>query len=369
MNRLNQKEFTLRIAERRGKMLQLARAMVRESDCEDAVQSAILSAWEHLPTLRDESAFDAWLKRILINRCRQIQRGYRKEKELYSALEDLEPKLNTGDSVLREAMEELSDAQRKLIRLHHEQGYSIKEVSAVTGKPEDVLKMRLYRARKRLRTILLALLLLVLLASAAIGTGMIDVSWFLQNRRAELREIENLLKPESARVDYGGEQLDVSVSDVVWNKDELTLTFVYSIAGRDPQALTVHGGNIGVDGLRMDHIWTNEGIVPVPEWANGKQVRVFSLDGWRLSGIYLTGTEDYLPDGLGETFMTELYLDGIAPDRYEGLLDEDGMLAFEAELTLMDYGSTKILEAQPIVVKVSAPSPQEWRDMYETYDR
>lgn len=85
--------------------------------------------------------------------------------------------------------------------------------------------------------------------------------------------------------------------------------------------------------------------------------------------MHLTGAQDYLPDGLGETFMAQLYLDWIEPDRYESLLDANGMLAFEAELTLEDYESGETLEAQKAVVRIGAPTAQEWRELYEAYHR
>ena len=366
---MNKDEFASCVERSRQTLMHIARSMVRPGDCEDAVQSAILSAWEHLPQLRDERAFDAWLRQILINRCRQIQRGYKREKELYAALEEDVPEEEAGDCGLNEALEKLSDEQRTLIRLHHEQGYTLREIADAMGRSEDVLKMRLSRARRRLRMILISLLLLILLAAAAVGTGMIDVSWFLKNRRAEPAVIEHPVTPETMDIEYPGELLEVSLSDAVWNRDTLSLTFVYSIAGTDGHALTVHSGNIGVDGIRFDHIWTDEGIMPVMDWAKGKPVHTFSVDGWRLGGMYLTGEGDYLPDGLGETFMAVLDLDWLRPDRYESLLDTDGRLSLEADVTLKDYPSGIVLEEQKIIVRIDAPTPQEWRDMYETYYR
>lgn len=366
---MDREGFISNVERSRQTLLYIARSMVRESDCEDAVQSAILSAWAHLPQLRDEQAFDAWLRQILINRCRQIQRTYMREKELKAALAKDEPAAETDDSALREALGALSEEQRRLILAHHEQGYTLREMADAMGTSQDALKMRLSRARKRLRLLLISLLLFVLLASVAVGTGMIDVGWFMQNRRAEPSMIEHPIEPETVDVEYLGEMLDVSVNDVVWNTDTLSLAFVYSIAGTDKQGLTVHSGNIGVDGLRVDHIWTDEGVVPVEAWAKGKPVYVFTIDGWRLGGVNLTGGGDWLPDGLGETFMAELYLDWIRPERYERLLDANGMLAFEADLMLADYRSGEILEKQSVIIRVGAPTMQEWREMYEAYDR
>lgn len=366
---MDRTEFSIRIEMNRQKLMRIAKSMVRSGDCEDAVQSAVLSAWEHLPQLRDEKAFDAWLVQIQVNRCRQIQRGYQRDRVIHAALQTQECEADELQSSLKPALEALNEEERSLICQHHLQGYSVKELSAAAGKSEDVLKMRLYRARKHLRIILISLLLLVLLASAAIGTGMIDVSWFLKNRRAEPVAMHNPIVPEAVEISYSGDMLEAEISDAVWNRDELSITFVYSMAGKDSDVLVVHSGNIGVDGIRQDHIWTQEGIVPVLEWADGKRVFTFSVDGWRLNGLYLTGTGDYLPDGLGETFMAELRLDWITPDRYESLLDANGMLSFEADVTLEDYESGEILEEQKVVIRIGAPTPQEWRNAYEVYHR
>ena len=47
----------------------IARSYLRcEADCEDALQNALLRAWEKRNTLREERYFRTWLTRILINR-------------------------------------------------------------------------------------------------------------------------------------------------------------------------------------------------------------------------------------------------------------------------------------------------------------
>lgn len=365
---MNHEDFTSRVENNRQTLLAIARSMIRPGDCEDAVQSAILSAWAHLPQLRDEQAFDAWLRRILINRCRQIQRAYKRENELKAALAKDEPETETGDCGLNEALEKLNDEQRTLIKLHHEQGYTLREIADAMGESQDVLKMRLSRARKRLRVILISLLLLILLASVAVGMGMIDADWFLKNRRAEPAVIEHPITPETVDIEYPGELLEFSLSDAVWNRDTLSLTFVYSIAGADQQGITVHSGNIGVDGMRFDYIWTNGDVLPVADWAKGKPVYTFTIDGWRLGGVNLMGRGDCQPDGLGETFMAEPYLDSIGPDRYESLLDANSRLAFEADLTLEDYRNGEIVETQRVIIRIGAPTLQEWRELYEAYD-
>ena len=43
-------------------------------DAKDAVQSTILEAYESIQNLRDDEKFKAWIRKILINKCRDIYR-------------------------------------------------------------------------------------------------------------------------------------------------------------------------------------------------------------------------------------------------------------------------------------------------------
>jgi RNA polymerase sigma factor (sigma-70 family) len=57
----------------------VARLILRASDlAEDAVQEALVRAWQQLPSLRDPDRFDAWLYRLVVNACadqgRQLRR-------------------------------------------------------------------------------------------------------------------------------------------------------------------------------------------------------------------------------------------------------------------------------------------------------
>ena len=57
----------------------VARLVLRSSDlAEDAVQEALVRAWQQLPSLRDPDRFDAWLHRLVVNACadqgRQLRR-------------------------------------------------------------------------------------------------------------------------------------------------------------------------------------------------------------------------------------------------------------------------------------------------------
>src|SRR6187549_4244937 len=57
----------------------VARLILRSTDlAEDAVQEALVRAWQQLPSLHDPDRFDAWLYRLVVNACadqgRQLRR-------------------------------------------------------------------------------------------------------------------------------------------------------------------------------------------------------------------------------------------------------------------------------------------------------
>ena len=75
--------FTKLILENEEMMCKVAMSMLRnEKDCEDAMQSAILSAYEKLSTLKREEYFRTWLMRILINKCNKQLRQRKRTAEL-----------------------------------------------------------------------------------------------------------------------------------------------------------------------------------------------------------------------------------------------------------------------------------------------
>ena len=85
----------------------VARLILRSADlAEDAVQEALVRAWQQLPSLRDPDRFDAWLYRLVVNACadqgRQLRRWSQHVRPLL-----LEPSIgdDTGAVADREQLE------------------------------------------------------------------------------------------------------------------------------------------------------------------------------------------------------------------------------------------------------------------------
>ena len=133
-------------------------------EAEEAVQDALVRAWRSLGRCRTPDRFDAWLFRILANRCRT--RGGRRRRyeatfvrqEHAVASAQAQP---TGaadapewsESVHR-ALSALEPDQREAFLLKYVDELSYDEIETLTGVGVSALKMRVKRAADRLRVLL-----------------------------------------------------------------------------------------------------------------------------------------------------------------------------------------------------------------------
>lgn len=122
-----------------------------DSDCEDAVQEAILKAYKKINTLKDEQYFKTWLVRILINECYRINKS---EHKTYN-IEDFSSVCNRDNSdvshELYAAIIKLPEKIRITIVLFYIEGYSVTEIKGILKIPEGTVKSRLSTGRKQLK--------------------------------------------------------------------------------------------------------------------------------------------------------------------------------------------------------------------------
>ena len=138
----------------------IARLILRAADlAEDAVQEALVRAWQQLPSLRDPDRFDAWLYRLVVNACADEGRQLRHWSEQVRSLH-LESSVNdeTGAVADRELLERgfsrLKPEQRAVIVLHHHSGFSAAEIARMLGIPEGTARSRLHYATEAMRAAL-----------------------------------------------------------------------------------------------------------------------------------------------------------------------------------------------------------------------
>ena len=147
------------------------RSMVHDTaEAEDLTQDTFLRAFRRRDSLRDEGAQTAWLYRIATHVCLDRLRQYarRAPKETETDLDEMDvaepdtPSLQ--QEIERDEMSEciqsylnnLSDSYRAAILLHDMHELTAPEIAQLLGLSLDTVKIRLHRARNKLRIALQA---------------------------------------------------------------------------------------------------------------------------------------------------------------------------------------------------------------------
>ena len=135
----------------------LARLILRDVGmAEDAVQEALVRAWQQLPSLRDAERFDAWLHRLLVNACADQGRQRRRWSQQVRPL-PVEPSIgdHSGSVADREQLERafgrLKPEQRAVVVLHHYSGFTAAEIARILEIPEGTARSRLHYATEAMR--------------------------------------------------------------------------------------------------------------------------------------------------------------------------------------------------------------------------
>lgn len=136
----------------------IAFRILRDFDlADDAVQSALLTAWREIRSLRDAALFEPWLHRILTNACfAEARRRRRWSQEI--RLLPVEPVHGPDEFAtvehrdqLERAFRRLTIEQRAVLVFHHYLGLPLPEVADRIGIPLGTVKSRMYHAKRALR--------------------------------------------------------------------------------------------------------------------------------------------------------------------------------------------------------------------------
>lgn len=151
---MTREDFTVQIMDMKNTLYHIACGILRsEADREDAVQECICKAWEKRDSLKSDSAFRAWVTRILVNECYDICRRSGKLVVVDQLPESPVPE-DTEARELRELILEMDEIYRMPILLYYMEGFSIKDIARILRVPEGTVKSRLHAGRGKLRNIL-----------------------------------------------------------------------------------------------------------------------------------------------------------------------------------------------------------------------
>jgi len=132
----------------------------------DAVQDALIQAWQHLPGLREAGALRPWLMRIVVNQCISYKRkAARTAAFVRQSLADQSTQLAAEiaddhkgrlerDWDLAETVKKLPPKQQAVIMLHYYQGMTLPSMAQALNISENTLKKRIQAALNNLRRVL-----------------------------------------------------------------------------------------------------------------------------------------------------------------------------------------------------------------------
>ncbi len=124
-------------------------------EAEDIAQDALLRAWRRRSTLRDSSRREEWLGTIVRNeafRQRSKVRPDPVDEVETSAGEEDQGILSTVERAdLHAALERLDARDRELIQLRYDEDLTQEAIARRLGLPDGTVKVRLHRARHKLR--------------------------------------------------------------------------------------------------------------------------------------------------------------------------------------------------------------------------
>jgi RNA polymerase sigma-70 factor (ECF subfamily) len=140
----------------------LALVVAGPDRADDVTQDAFVRAWQELPRLRDPERFVPWLRRILVNRARDLHRAGRRQPRLIdvAAVETVadhrpgrvDPAAGLDRLVdLHRALGDLSVDQRAVVGLHYLTDLTLPDVARTLEVPLGTAKSRLNAALVVLR--------------------------------------------------------------------------------------------------------------------------------------------------------------------------------------------------------------------------
>ena len=149
------------------------RYMQNEDDALDALQESFIKIFRHLSKFNEQSRFNTWVYRIVVNTCNDMMRkskktvsidgGYKDEDEKDVTLEiadntarpDMVLERKENAEYIKKCLYSLSDEQREILVLRDVNELSYDEIAEILDCSLGTVKSRISRARQKFKKIYL----------------------------------------------------------------------------------------------------------------------------------------------------------------------------------------------------------------------
>ena len=136
--------------------------MDNEADAEDVAQESFVKAYRQLHTFEGKSKFSTWLHTIVYRTA--VSKWQEKTVDTFPITDEVSEnypsdqssfsidRLEVADEqqYVREAIQKLPKLEALIIMLYYLEEHSIKEIQEITGLTAENIKIKLFRARKKL---------------------------------------------------------------------------------------------------------------------------------------------------------------------------------------------------------------------------
>ena len=159
--------YTVLIDRYKDMVFSVALKMLRNrEEAEEVAQDAFVKAYKKLNKFKGDSKFSTWLYRVVYNTCldriKKLKRSIsvvpmeeiteRQLKSVDNALDLMEKQERT--EMIQKCLNLLSADESALLNLFYFDELSLQEISKITGTSKNNLKVKLFRSRKKLASIL-----------------------------------------------------------------------------------------------------------------------------------------------------------------------------------------------------------------------
>ena len=150
------------------------RYLRNEEDALDALQESFIKIFRHLNKFKEDSRFDTWVYRIVVNTCNDIIRKnsnskitdsiYKTDDDEKETVIEIPDSSGSPEDVLEKkeeldyillCLDKLNTEQKEVILLRDIQGFTYEEISEILKCSIGTVKSRINRSRLRLREIFL----------------------------------------------------------------------------------------------------------------------------------------------------------------------------------------------------------------------
>jgi RNA polymerase sigma-70 factor (ECF subfamily) len=142
----------------------IRRILRDQNEVEDIAQEVFVSVFLSIREYHCRGSLVAWIYRIAVNQCYDYLRRRRvrplvydcdfkdregRPRETRSQAPAIDAAIADRDLALK-LLARLSDSERSLVWMREVEGYSIEELARITGAKETCVKVRLFRARRKM---------------------------------------------------------------------------------------------------------------------------------------------------------------------------------------------------------------------------